>query len=132
MEKYVWGQVLYKLPRLIQHIYTIALVFIGWTFFFSPDLGAALDYIGVMFGAGASALVDRQALYFLMTHWMILVLCILGVSTRGNAVIQSLIDVPNSSQGKNIAANVIYSIILLVSLAFLVTGMLDVGMIIQF
>lgn len=132
LEQYVWGRALHRLPRLIQHIYTIALVFIGWTFFFSPNLGAALDYIGVMFGAGASAFADRQALYFLMTHWLILVLCILGVSARGNAVIQSMIDVPNSPQGKNIAANVIYAIIFLVSLAFLVTGTLDGGMIIQF
>ena len=43
-----------------------------------------------------------------------------------------MIDVPNSSQGKSIAANVIYAIIFLVSLAFLVTGTLDGGMIIQF
>ena len=65
-------------------------------------------------------------------HWLLLVFCIVGSSSRGTAVLHSIIEVPQSVQGKKIAACVVYMIIFIVSLAFLVTGTGESGLIIQF
>lgn len=131
-ERFVWGKLLVRLPKAVQHIYAVIVIFIGWAWFFSPDLGLALDYIGVMFGVGASGIADTQTLYFLISHWLLLVFCIVGSSSRGTAVLHSIIEVPQSVQGKKIAACVVYMIIFIVSLAFLVTGTGESGLTIQF
>lgn len=132
LERFVWGKRLARLPKVVQHIYAIVVIFTGWTFFFSPDLGAALDYAGVMFGIGAGGLADQQVLYFIFSHWLLIVLCITGVSSRGIGVIRKLIETPQSVRGKMTAACVIYMAVFLVSLAFLVTGTGSTSLVVQF
>lgn len=121
LEKYVWGRALGRLPAFIQHIYMFVLVLIGWVFFFSPSLGAAMDYLGVMFGAGASAWIDRQGFYFLLTHWLLFLLCIIGSSLRGMNILRLLTNSYESGRIRQIAVCVVYIGMFLVSLAFLVT-----------
>lgn len=121
LERYVWGRALGRLPVFVQHIYTFVLVLIGWVFFFSPSLGAAMDYLGVMFGAGASAWIDRQGFYFLMTHWLLFLLCAIGSSLRGMNILRLLTGSYESRRIRQIAACVVYIGMFLVSLAFLVT-----------
>lgn len=121
LERYVWGRALGRLPAFVQHIYTFVLVLIGWVFFFSPSLGAARDYLGVMFGAGASAWIDRQGFYFLLTHWLLFLLCVIGSSLRGMNILRLLTGSYESRRIRQIAACVVYIGMFLVSLAFLVT-----------
>lgn len=121
LERYVWGRALGRLPGFVQHIYTFVLVLIGWVFFFSPSLGAAMDYLGVMFGAGASAWIDRQGFYFLLTHWLLFLLCVIGSSLRGMNILRLLTGSYESRRIRQIAACVVYIGMFLVSLAFLVT-----------
>lgn len=120
LERYVWGRALGRLPAFVQHIYTFVLVLIGWVFFFSPSLGAAMDYLGVMFGAGASAWIDRQGFYFLLTHWLLFLLCVIGSSLRGMNILRLLTGSYESRRIRQIAACVVYIGMFLVSLAFLV------------
>ena len=121
LERYVWGRALGRLPAFVQHIYTFVLVLIGWVFFFSPSLGAAMDYLGVMFGAGASAWIDRQGFYFLLTHWLLFLFCVIGSSLRGMNILRLLTGSYESRRIRQIAACVVYIGMFLVSLAFLVT-----------
>lgn len=121
LERYVWGRALGRLPVFVQHIYTFVLVLIGWVFFFSPSLGEAMDYLGVMFGAGASAWIDRQGFYFLLTHWLLFLLCAIGSSLRGMNILRLLTGSYESRRIRQIAACVVYIGMFLVSLAFLVT-----------
>ncbi len=48
-EKLVYGKLLKKSPKTLQHIYTLVIVIIGWIFFASPDFKSAFDYLTVMF-----------------------------------------------------------------------------------
>ena len=121
LERYVWGRALGRLPGFVQHIYMFVLVLIGWVFFFSPSLGAAMDYLGVMFGVGASAWIDRQGFYFLLTHWLLFLLCVIGSSLRGMNILRLLTGSYESRRIRQIAACVVYIGMFLVSLAFLVT-----------
>ena len=63
LEKFVLKDVLAKTPGTVKHIYTMILVMIGWVFFFSPTLGSAFQYVGAMFGIGATGIIDRTAVY---------------------------------------------------------------------
>ena len=121
LEKQVWGALMDRLPGVIQHIYTFVLVMVGWVFFFSPDLGSALDYIGMMFGMGACALADRQAVFLLTTHWLLFLLCILGSSSIGWTILRAFMESYKKGRTQRIMSCVIYMGIFLVSVAFLVT-----------
>ena len=121
LEKYVWGTLMERLPKVVQHIYPFVLVMVGWVFFFSPDLGSALDHIGMMFGMGASALADRQAVFLLTTHWLLFLLCILGSSSRGWTILRAFMESYKKGRTQRIMSCVIYMGIFLVSVAFLVT-----------
>ena len=121
LEKHVWGALMDRLPGVIQHIYTFVLVMVGWVFFFSPDLGSALDYIGMMFGMGASALADRQGGVLLTTHWLLFLLCILGSSSIGWTILRAFMESYKKGRTQRIMSCVIYMGIFLVSVAFLVT-----------
>ena len=121
LEKHVWGALMDRLPGVIQHIYTFVLVMVGWVFFFSPDLGSALDHIGMMFGMGASALADRQAVFLLTTHWLLFLLCILGSSSLGWKILRAFMESYKKGRTQRIMSCVIYMGIFLVSVAFLVT-----------
>lgn len=54
LEKLLLGRFIRKLPALFQHLYAMVIVIVGWVFFASPDLTAALNYLQVMFSWTAS------------------------------------------------------------------------------
>lgn len=57
LERLQWGKILNKLPKVLQHFYTLVLVLVGWVFFRANDLSAALEYIKGMFVPAGSDLV---------------------------------------------------------------------------
>ena len=121
LEKFVWGRKLERLPSAAKHIYSMVFVLIGWVFFFSPSLGYAFNYIGVMFGAGASAFADKQALFYVFTHWLLYLIAILGSSALGLNLLKQIIGGFNSARIRKVAAGVVYISIFLISVAYLVT-----------
>ena len=55
----IWlGKALEKCPKVLQHLYTILVVVLGWVFFRADDLGKAAAYIGRMFTPGEGALAQ--------------------------------------------------------------------------
>ena len=57
-------------------MYTMIFVMIGWVLFFSPGMGSAVKYIGVMFGIGAGGFADGTAVYYLFNYFILFVLSI--------------------------------------------------------
>lgn len=121
LEKYVWGKSLMRLPSAVQHIYAMVLVLVGWVFFSSPSLGYAFQYLGVMFGPGASGFADKQALFYIFTHWLLYLIAIAGSSAFGINLLKRIMSEPNSVKVRKIVAGGIYIGIFLISVAFLVT-----------
>ncbi len=74
IEKYFLGKYLEKLPPAAQHVYTMLIVMIGWVFFSCESLGAALDFLKIMFFAGGVPFANVQTMYLLRTNWIFLVL----------------------------------------------------------
>ncbi len=71
LEKFVLGKFLDKIPKFIRIPFTLVLVLIGWVFFFSPDLGSAVRWLGCMFGIGGSGLIDATGKFYLMSGLVI-------------------------------------------------------------
>ena len=61
LEKLLLGRILPRLPRVLRHLYTMVIVIVGWVFFASPDLSAALTYLGVMFTPAAGTMGGADA-----------------------------------------------------------------------
>ncbi|MBQ2118453.1 MAG: MBOAT family protein [Clostridia bacterium] len=55
LEKYVWGKALAKAPKILRHLYTLALVVFGWFIFASADLASPGAYLASFFSAGTAA-----------------------------------------------------------------------------
>ena len=121
LEKFVWGRSLIRLPKIVQHLYALILIMIGWVFFFSADIGQAFSYIGVMFGIGASGFMDKTGLFLITTNWLLIVMGILGSSKRGLLLIKTTYEGFDSQKTRAVAATVVYTLFFLVTVTFLAT-----------
>ena len=50
LERYVLRGVLEKIPKVIKHVYTLIVVFVGWGLFAMVDLSVCGDYLAACFG----------------------------------------------------------------------------------
>lgn len=78
LEKFVLKDFLPKLPKWVANLYTMIAVMIGWVFFSQTDFSSMGHYLSVMFGFGASAFLDRTAVYYLKTGLILFVISILA------------------------------------------------------
>ena len=94
---------------------------IGWVFFFSPSLGYAFEYLGMMFGIGASGFIDGQAVFLLLTHWLLYLLAFIGCTALGMRIINRIIGAFVHVRVRMAAAVIVYIGMFFLSVAFLVT-----------
>ena len=78
LEKFVLQKFLDRMPSWLRTVYTMLVVMIGWVFFSQTDFGALGHYLGTMFGIGATGFIDRTALYYLKTGFILLLISILA------------------------------------------------------
>ncbi|MBQ6568662.1 MAG: MBOAT family protein [Clostridia bacterium] len=57
LEKFIYGKVLQKIP-VINNIYTLAVVVIGWVFFYYTDFSKAIEMLKSMFGLNGNGVFD--------------------------------------------------------------------------
>ena len=77
VEKLGLLKVLEKIPSVFSHLYLLFLTLIGWTIFYTTDLGKLLGYFGVMFGLSDNALSDPQLSITFMNNLFWLVAAVL-------------------------------------------------------
>lgn len=75
-EKYFLRTYLEKMPSIVQNIYTMILVIIGWVLFMSNSMEEAWLYLKSMFGS-SRILVDTTAGYFLRCNFSLFIVCII-------------------------------------------------------
>lgn len=66
-EKFIFKDVLSKIPLAVRHILTMLIVIIGWVFFSASDLSAAGQYLAAMFGFSGNY-IDTQSKYYLTSN----------------------------------------------------------------
>jgi len=122
LEKLVLSRFWEKVPRVIQHIYTMFFVMIGWIIFSADDLVGvtAGQYLSGLFGFGKLPLWDSQAIFYLLQYAVIFILAAY-FSTPHFKKVLSRIETTNSK----ILWSVIsagYLIVFVASIAFIVNG----------
>lgn len=77
VEKLGLLKVLEKIPSVFSHLYLLFLTLIGWTIFYTTDLGKLGGYFGVMFGLSGNALSDPQLSITFMNNLFWLVVAVM-------------------------------------------------------
>ena len=80
LEKYVFGGLIKKLPKLVRRVITLFIVVIGWVFFSAENFTYAAAYLSAMFGGGAG-LTDSNTVFLLCSNifpFAVMSLCALG------------------------------------------------------
>lgn len=69
-EKYLIGNALSKLPHILQHIYALIFIFLGWLIFRSSSISQVYTLLQAMLGFAKEGLWNGQATYlFLQYRW---------------------------------------------------------------
>ncbi len=90
LEKNVWKNWLDKLPGVVQMIYTLFIVMIGWVFFANPGFGSAFGYIASMFNIFRPGFGDEVFLFRLMSYWLVLLFAAVGATDRVKRVFKNM------------------------------------------
>ncbi len=63
LERTRFGKFIHALPKLVQHLYVVLVVLIGWVFFRADNLVQALDFLKIMAGIGGAASMHINIVY---------------------------------------------------------------------
>lgn len=119
IEKFVIGERLEKIPGIFRHLYSLLFVMIGWVFFFSPTLGFACKYLGVMFGIGAKTAVDSMGIYLLVTNFALFLIAAVGSTAKVHEIFNRIVY--GGHKARAVFACAVYGGMFLLSVAYLVT-----------
>lgn len=118
IEKFLLKDILERMPSLIQHLYTMVLVMIGWTFFGIESIQKSLKYIKVMFFLNGNKIIDSTFIYYLHTNLILLIILILCSTPIVNKVFKKIIQ-NGRMEGVTLAVTVQF-VLLFLSIAYLV------------
>ncbi|MGN0161854.1 MAG: MBOAT family O-acyltransferase [Lachnospiraceae bacterium] len=121
VEKFWLGKYIQKLPDVVQRIYALGLVLISWMLFAFDSLVQGCAYIGKMFGVGVQALLDGQALYYLNSYGILLLILSVGSTCLPKLVTQRISNrLGEESWGFALVSNIVLVGIFILSVAFIV------------
>ena len=106
-------------PSVLQHIYALVLVLVGWVFFFSPSLGAALRYLFAMVGGGAG-FASKEVFFVILTHWLFYLLAVIGSTTLGSRMLRAILNVSENHTVRIVITLVVFFGMLAISVAYLI------------
>jgi len=90
IEKRFLLKLLNRLPKVVQHLYTMLLVVIGWTlFYFDTGMGDCLSYLGAMFGQ-SSGLISAAALNTVVRYLPLMIVAAVAGTPLGKRLWQKL------------------------------------------
>lgn len=121
VEKFVFSKYLKKLPSILQHIYCIFFVMLGWNLFVFDDLSSGMEFMKLLFGVCGQSVVNSETIYLLYNNAFLLVLCIIGSTIipykMGKFICAKLV---NKDIILTILKNVFYISIFILSVAWIV------------
>ncbi len=117
LEKLVWGRGLEKVPAVLQHVYTLFLVLVGWALFAIEDFSRLGPYLAAMFGLAGGGGADGTFLYYLRSYLPTLLAAAVGA---GPLVKAGWVRLPR--QARAVACPILMLAGLLLSTAYLVDG----------
>ncbi len=114
IEKYFLSKYLTGIPAIFQHLYTLIIVIVGWVFFFSNNLGDAINYLQSMFALGDISISNASFMYLIKTES---VLILVGILLSARNVYEKFI---NFSKSHYILGSIVLVAIFFISISYLV------------
>lgn len=74
LEKYVWGKKLKKLPSLVQHLYAVVIVVVGFVIFVCEDIGDLGWYLRSMAALAGNPIWGGECLWYLSNYGVVLLI----------------------------------------------------------
>lgn len=108
--------------RIFSHVYTLFLVMISFVIFNADNLGQAFSDLGGLFGAGGIPFVSAEAIYYLRSFGVILLLGGIGATPAVRSLAKRALENPAGSRALNLAEPVGLVVLLLIMTAYLVDG----------
>lgn len=124
VEKLFLQKFLNNLPKILQHIYALFWIVLGWVIFACEDLSMLKNYMKMLVSIDIPA-VNQLALYEWTTHALFLVILVLGSTQLPKKVCESMLQKISSIFGEGTAfwlKSVWCLAVLLLSMAMLVSG----------
>ena len=112
LEKFILKSFAESLPKILNHVFTVLLVIVGWVFFFSDSLSMAFSWLGSMFFL--NGFCDSVALYYLGGSWLLIVIAAFASCPVGATIGNNLMRRSKAYKPLSIA---FFAAILLLSLA---------------
>ena len=120
IEKLVLKKVLNRLPGIIQRIYTMFFVVIGWIIFKCEDMADGISYLKAMFGGFGQGLWNNETIYLLGNYAVLFVLAILGSTMLPKKAAGVVLGGRKRTWAENVIYIAFYAVIFFVSVAYLV------------
>ena len=108
--------------KVLNHVYVMFLVLISFVIFNASNVTEAFQYVGGMFGIGATGFVSGEFFYYLRSYGPMLVLAIIGSTPLAKNVYHKLETNAKTAKVINVIEPVALAVLLIVCTAFLVDG----------
>ena len=107
-----------RAPRFICHAYAVLMVLLGWVLFAFDNLPTGWQYFQALFGLSGAGLLDRESIYFLYTHAILITIALFASTPFINKIMQKLFE--SSAALYYAAATLSCLLVLFLSTAYLV------------
>lgn len=121
LEKFLLKPVLKHLPGVLQNVYTMVLVIIGWVLFKCEDLSYCFSYLKAMVGGFHAGWIGRESMYLLRNYGALLVILLFGCTMIPKKIGHRITGKFGETSWIGLVLRIVwYGGIFLISLAYLV------------
>ena len=130
LEKFVIKKRLEFLPDAVKVLMTGLIAFVGWIFFFTPNLGGSFHYMAEMFGAGGGGFWNSTTTFLLKQNLLLLVISFILCGPY----VKKLHDKYAFKQdgGYRLASIAIYIVLFLITIVYMVSATYQTFLYFQF
>lgn len=121
-EKLFLGKLLSKVPSVVSRLYTILMILASFVLFNSSTLSEAVRNIGGMFGLSAYPAIGNDALYYLRSYAVLMIVGVIGCTPLPKMLINKISKSRAGSSVISVITPIALAALLLVCTAYLVDG----------
>ena len=121
LEKLCYGKMLRRLPSVLQHVYCMLVVMVGWFIFSYNEIAGGMGYLAAMFGGGGRFL-NNGSVYLLYSNAVMLIILILGSTTLPRLLAGKVLSRAGGSSLPVILRGVFVIAVFVASVAYLVSA----------
>jgi len=113
-----------SIPRVLQHLYALIAVLIGWVFFRAETFTYGFNYLKVMFFANGNPLWDQKASFYLSQYGIVLLIAMIA-ATPIFQVLKDRVIKPGTTgitSGRDFVVTASYAVIFFLTLVSVVSS----------